>query len=276
MSLADYYRRLDPVQRRSLISLVATALGALLGIAFIYPINEFIFLVDRRSHLPAEPITLTQHLLSELHNVVTFQTPFKTLFYAGIGAFIGLISALVYHALQARIARINALTAQLGRDVGALIARGEGPKLEFKSSFRWDRTENRINRGLENVFLKTLAGLMNADGGTLLIGVADDGTVEGLEADVRSLRRQDLDGFEQALMGAVAAHLGADLCPYLQIVFHRIEEKDICRVIVGAAPRPVFLREGKGPAFYLRTGGGTRPLVVQEATRHIAGRWPAR
>jgi hypothetical protein len=38
----------------------------------------------------------------------------------------------------------------------------------------------------------------------------------------------------------------------------------------------VFLREGKGPAFYLRTGGGTRPLDVEEASRHIAGRWPAR
>lgn len=276
MRLANLYRRLDPGQRRSLISLAATVLGALLGIAFFYPLNEFIFLVDRRSGLPAEPVTLGQHLLNELRNVLTFRTPFKTLFYAGIGALIGLVSALVYHALQARIAQINALTAQLGRDVGALIAQGEGPKLEFKSSFRWDRAEERTNRGLETVVLKTLAGLMNANGGTLLIGVADDGTIDGLEADVRSLRRQDLDGFEQALTGAVAAHLGADLCPYLQIVFHRIQDKDICRVLAAPAPRPVFLRERKGPAFYLRTGGGTRPLDVQEATRHIAGRWPAR
>jgi hypothetical protein len=276
MSVADFYRRLEPVQRRSLISLIATFMGALLGIFFIYPINEFIFLVEYGAGLSSYPVTLKAHMAGELRNVLTFQTPFKTLFYAAIGAFIGLVSALVYHTLQARIAQIHALTAQLGRDVEALITQGEGPGLEFKSSFRWDIDQQRVNRGLETVVLKTLAGLMNGDGGTLLIGVADDGRILGLERDIAALRRRDLDGFEQALISSVAAHLGADLCPHIQIVFHRLGEHDICRVIATPSPRPVFLHEGKQPAFYLRTGGGTRPLDIREATEHISRRWERR
>ena len=57
-----------------------------------------------------------------------------------------------------------------------MIAQGESANLEFKSSFRWDLRENKLNRALEGVILKTLAGYMNGKGGTLLIGVADDGS----------------------------------------------------------------------------------------------------
>ena len=41
---------------------------------------------------------------------------------------------------------------------------------------------------LEGAVLKTVAAFLNSyDGGTLLIGVADDGTVHGLDADYASL-----------------------------------------------------------------------------------------
>ena len=55
--------------------------------------------------------------------------------------------------------------------VRALIAAGESKTLEFKSSLRWDRREECVNKALEGVVVKTLAGFLNAAGGTLLIGV---------------------------------------------------------------------------------------------------------
>lgn len=36
---------------------------------------------------------------------------------------------------------------------------------------------------MEEVVLKTVAGLMNAEGGSLLLGVVDDRSVAGLKAD---------------------------------------------------------------------------------------------
>ena len=67
-----------------------------------------------------------------------------------------------------------------------LIAGGEGEELELKSSLRWDYVRGELNKNLENVMLKTVAALANGQGGTLLIGVRDDGKVLGLEHDYHS------------------------------------------------------------------------------------------
>jgi len=37
---------------------------------------------------------------------------------------------------------------------------------------------------------------MNGEGGSLIIGVADDGEILGLKADYNILRKKDRDGFE--------------------------------------------------------------------------------
>ena len=145
--------------------------------------------------------------------------------------------------MHRRSERIEQLSAALGDDLRALIARGESVNLEFKSSFRWDLRENKINRALEAVVLKTLAGYMNGNGGTLLIGVADDGSIAGLEHDYTTLKKPDRDGFEQVLMTAIATKLGGDACRAVQMVFHSLENKDVCRVMVRSGAS-AGLREG--------------------------------
>jgi Putative DNA-binding domain len=62
-----------------------------------------------------------------------------------------------------------------GIDVDGIIAGGESELVEFKSSARWDYREQKVNKSLEQVIVKTLASFLNARGGTLLIGVGDDG-----------------------------------------------------------------------------------------------------
>jgi hypothetical protein len=43
----------------------------------------------------------------------------------------------------------------------ALILQGENALLEFKSSFRWDLEQDRVNRSLEAVILKTFPAMNN-------------------------------------------------------------------------------------------------------------------
>ena len=112
-----------------------------------------------------------------------------------------------------------------------------------------------------------------AQGGTLLIGVADDGGIVGLEKDYSVLKKPDRDGFEQVLMAAVASKLGADACQCVQAVFHSVEGKDVCRVIVRPAHRPVYVRDGETPKLFVRTGVSTRELNVQEAIQYTEVRW---
>lgn len=202
------------------------------------------------------------------------ETPKKTTFYALVGVILSLSAAALFTTLQRRSEEIQRLHSALEGDLTKLIAQGESANLEFKSSFRWDLREGKPNRALEGVVLKTLAGYMNGSGGTLLIGVADDGSILGLQQDYQTLKKPDRDGFEQVLMTAVAAKLGADACRSVQTVFTRVDEKDVCRVMVMPSHRPIYLKDGESPKLYVRTGVSTRELNVQEAINYTSARWP--
>lgn len=249
---------------------IALLLGAAVGIFVLAPSSEFVYYEEYRpGNTTAADFTLTQTRRS-----LRGETPRKTAFYAIVGMILSVGGALLYSSMQRHSERIEQLSAALESDLFSLVAQGESANLEFKSSFRWDIRENKQNRALEAVVLKTLAGYMNASGGTLLIGVADDGSIVGLDHDFKTLKKQDRDGFEQALMTAVATKLGGDACHSVQVVFHALANKQVCRTIVAPMRRPVYLKDGDSPRLYVRTGVSTRELNVQEAVNYTAEHWP--
>jgi hypothetical protein len=259
------------LKSRLRIFAIAIFLGAVVGIFVLYPTNEFVYFYEYKPTSDTKPVDFAVH---QMQRSLQGQTPRKTIFYAIVGIILRVGGAALYSSLQRRSARIEQLSAALDSDLQTLIAQGESAELEFKSSFRWDLRENKLNRVLEGVILKTLAGYMNGQGGTLLIGVADDGAIVGLENDYKTLKKHDRDGFEQALMTAVATKLGGDACHSVQIVFHSVDAKDVCRVMVAPMQRPVYVKDGDTPKLYVRTGALTRELNVQEAIDYTSTRWP--
>ena len=158
--------------------------------------------------------------------------------------------------------------------VRALIAEGESERLEFKSSLRWDRQEDQVNKALEGVVVKTLAGFLNAAGGTLLIGVDDDGTPVGMAADYRSLRKQDRDGLELHLQALLVRDLGESASSsFATVNFHEIDGQDICQVTVEPSDHPIYVEHQNEANFYLRVGNGTRALPVNEVVKYVHTRW---
>ena len=255
--------------RTFLLYLIPVLIGTLVGIVFLIPVNGLVFYFEHRP----DAVSALDYAVHELGRALTGEMPLKTLFYACVGAFLGLISAFFYSALYRNALSIRKLSEELEKDVLALIAHGEGDTIEFKTTFKWDVRESRSNRAVEDAALKSLAGFMNSDGGTLLIGVSDDGEITGLDRDYGILRRKDRDGLAQEVMTAVSLKLGADACPLVHLVFHSVGGKDICRIITSPAPRPVYLKEGNDMKFYIRTGMSTRALNIQEAVDFIATRW---
>lgn len=264
MRLKDSFKYTD-----ALLFGIPVLIGTAVGVVFLLPLNEFVFFYEETPEL-GKAITYAG---DQLWNSLTGQYPVKLVFFAGVGAFLGLLSALFFNSLYKRTIRIRHLSDELEKDLKALISLGESSAVEFKSTFRWDVKESRANRALEDVIMKTIAGFMNGDGGSLLIGVSDSGEITGLENDYRVLKKKDRDGFEQALMTAVASKLGTDVCQYVHVVFHNTMGKDICRVIVKQSHRPVYIREGNDMRFYVRTGVSTRGLNIQEAVEFISTRW---
>jgi predicted HTH transcriptional regulator len=156
-----------------------------------------------------------------------------------------------------------------------LIGGGESDSLEFKSSVRWDMREGRVNKVLEGVIVKTIAGFLNSpSGGTLLIGVADDGTVLGLRHDYATLgRKPDRDGFELHLTNLLHTAYGKDVSAFLRIRFHAVGEEEVCEVAVKPANRPIFVKDEKGQQLYIRANNQTVPLSMEEAWNYSRVRW---
>ena len=257
-------------KRRVLDRLFMAAIfgGAVVGFFLLYPINEFVYYYEHGVEHPSVWAFISNQIINSLRG----NTPVKTAFYAGVGAAFGVLVALIFNAWRKKMEHIQELRSALEENLGALIEQGEGPKLEFKSSFRWDYKQDKTNRGLENAVLKTLAGFMNGQGGTLLVGVEDSGVILGLEKDYETLKKRNQDGFELAIMTAVSTRLGPEFCQHLYIMFHSIDGKDVCRILVTPSHQPVFVKQDKTTRFYLRTGGSTRELNIEEAMSYIANR----
>ncbi len=73
----------------------------------------------------------------------------------------------------------------------------------------------------------------------------------------------------QAIMTAVATRLRPDKYQHLPILFHRIEDRDVCQVIVSPSPKPVFVELNGGAKFFVRTGRSTRKLNVEDAMAYL-------
>jgi hypothetical protein len=252
--------------------LAAALIGAMIGVLVLAPSYDYI---DSQRHLENTASSI-DYVSGQIKELVKGNIPKNSLilFYAEIGAMLGLLTIGIYSFLHKRLLQIELLKKELNKNVSSIIQQGEGPLLEFKSSFRWDIEQTRTNRQLENVVLKSIAGFLNSHhGGTLLIGVADNGEIIGLENDYQTLKKQNQDGFEQTIMTAIAANLGADLCSHVSVLFHVVDNKDICRLIVLPSARPVFLNQGGNPKLHVRTGGSTRDLNIQEALEFATMRW---
>ncbi|MFB6273421.1 MAG: DUF262 domain-containing protein [Salinibacter sp.] len=157
--------------------------------------------------------------------------------------------------------------------VEQLIPMGESTALEFKSTLRWDLREAQVNKKLEKVIAKSVAGFLNAEGGTLLIGVADNGTVLGLEDDLASLGRSDLDGFQQKVLQVLENFIGSEFLQFVEPRYEQAQGKTVCAIEVDRSPQPIFIHDGDQTEFYVRTGNTTRPLDTQSAHDYISMHW---
>jgi hypothetical protein len=158
--------------------------------------------------------------------------------------------------------------------VRSLIASGEGHNVEFKASLRYDLQTHLVNRELPKVVAKTVAGFLNGGGGTLLIGVSDDGRVLGLESDLSTLSTKNRDGFERALRTALDLHLGVLIGPRLAVAFVDLDGSTVAQVTCPPHDSPVFFRDGDRQEFYIRDGNQTKPIGVRDMHEYVRARWP--
>lgn len=187
----------------------------------------------------------------------------------------GLVATLIVLTLAEQIAARRVDRPLIVTD---LIAAGESDGVEFKSSARRNLRTGERDPRMELVVATTVAGFLNGRGGALLIGVADDGKVLGLEHDYTLMRRPDRDNYELWLRDLLSGTLGAAAAESVRIQFASVGDQDVCVVQAPAAQQPVFLRPPKQQhtELVVRIGNSTRQLDARDALDYAARRWSRR
>ncbi|WP_204102878.1 MULTISPECIES: RNA-binding domain-containing protein [Spirulina sp. CCY15215] len=155
------------------------------------------------------------------------------------------------------------------RPMSELIELPESETLEFKSTLQWDIRQNSKNSKLVTNVLKTIVAFLNTSGGTLLIGVEDNGDIFGLTQDINCLKEGSLDKFERHLGQLIERDIGLQFMPKIKIRFEQINEQYICGIYVQPSKKRVFLKSNQGIIFYVRTGNATRALSVPEIYEYL-------
>jgi putative two-component system response regulator len=165
--------------------------------------------------------------------------------------------------LQIRLAR--AFTEFTTERLAAIIDAGEGDSVEFKSTMRWNLHADRSDKKIENGCLKTVAGYLNAVGGVLLVGVADDGEVIGLGKD----HFQTEDKMLLHWVNLIKAYLGAEYLRCIRSMVHAIGGQRVLVVECLPAISPVFLNRDNEESFFVRMSNSTQALKPSEMLTYV-------
>jgi len=156
------------------------------------------------------------------------------------------------------------------QDLRELIASGEGPHLEFKSTMRMNLHNKTPGKEIELAWLKGVAAFLNTEGGILLIGVADDGTPLGLEAD----KFENEDKCQLHFKNLLNQHLGAEYAHSVRFFLLDFEGLRIGAVECERADAPAILRDDKKrELFIIRNGPSNIELPLSRALKYIRSRF---
>jgi type I restriction enzyme, R subunit len=157
------------------------------------------------------------------------------------------------------------------RTVEEIIANDEDYSVEFKSTARWDLREGKPNKAMEDAVVKTVAGFLNTDGGTLLIGVDNCGTAIGLDHDYDRVKPKNGDGFVNWLTTHLINALGHAPVARTRSRITTYGGREICRVDVARHTEPVWAKTSKEPRiFFARFNNSTRAVPDDEVSAYIA------
>lgn len=172
--------------------------------------------------------------------------------------------------------------------VDKLIEEGENQRVEFKqtSLTSCDEIPRPNDPRMKYAIAKTVCGFLNTGGGTLLIGVHDDGHIVGLTADRRSIGRLrwSSDEYQLQIRQILQNLLSHPVTDLVEISFSKGEStwsSGVCIVSVYRSDRPVFAPEKaatksnkpRPDAFYARDGNRTVMIKGEEMIAHMTRWW---
>jgi len=157
-----------------------------------------------------------------------------------------------------------------GIDLDAVIRNGETTTVELKSTLRTNLHTGQIDPKMELACLRTIAGFLNSPmGGTLIIGVSDNGSPIGIGRD----GFPNEDRMNLHLANLIRSRMGDQFAMYIHPHFQEYEDHRVLVVDCRPARSPVYVRDGDVERFYLRNVTSTAELSASQTQEYIKHRF---
>jgi predicted HTH transcriptional regulator len=122
---------------------------------------------------------------------------------------------------------------------------------------------------MEHAVLKTIAAFVNSKGGTLFVGVNDDGEVIGLGNDNFSSE----DKMALHLDSLIKDRIGGGVFACIKTTFSELGGKRFLAVECAPSNNAVFLKNGGDEEFFIRAGASSPALPGSQANEYIQQRF---
>lgn len=135
----------------------------------------------------------------------------------------------------------------------------EGTYREFKTSFLYYAGTNTLDVEKQSfIILKTIAGFLNAKGGSLFLGVKDNGEIIGLENEYKYFGSSaNHDKYEREIRSTIVNIFNKDVNSQIEFKFHLSNKLEYCEIIIPEYEKPIPLQNN----FYQRQGNETRIIT---------------
>lgn len=154
-------------------------------------------------------------------------------------------------------------------DLHQVLQDGENDAVEFKSTLRTNLHTNSKDARMEHAVLKTIAGFLNTSGGTLIIGVSDDGSPIGLKND----GFDNEDKMALHLINIIKTRMGVLPITNIHVHFDEYKAARVLAVRCKKSSVAIFVKDGDTERFFIRTGPSTTELSPSQTQEYIKERF---
>ena len=173
----------------------------------------------------------------------------------------------------------------------------ENQFVEYKSSSLWSTNLSKDEISKSNsyevkkygrnaskqIIAKTLAGFLNTEGGTLVIGIKEnkdsqEDEIIGIEGELKKLKDPCLDGYRRMIVESIVKpffpkSIFNHFVNYIKIDFVEVTDRIICTLTVERGDHKVFLKFGGEECFYIRVDATTREISGEQIVDYCMKRF---
>lgn len=153
----------------------------------------------------------------------------------------------------------------------------ESTTVEFKTSLVYRAGSSEIDEEQMNVITRTIASMMNMQGGSLYVGVNDKGvasdsvTVEfnylnAIPPYPKYYYSANHDGYKRFILDWISKNLGSFATTLVSFEFLAYHDITVCRIDIKKSKVPVWFKQ---TALYVRADASTRQLRGNDITSFI-------